>query len=435
MPPMTTPSYPPGDDPQFDLTRPASPYDLPSEQDYPTLPPPPVFQPQSTPSTVPAPDATPALPIATTARRGGPGRALAIIGVIVLLAAIGGGGVYLARSGGLHLAGLGNSSTTPGAITTANTYCAALKSANYTQAYATFAAALQAIIPAQTYASVSHDTDTQQGAVTNCTIGSASISGSSATIPVTLTRQQSGPAQLTWQLADQSGTWRFTASPEPSLLARVAVAMYCADLTSANYSAAFSLFAQPLQQELIASSDYTAGATDEDTAEGKATACGTTSVAMRPDGTALALLSVQRQQAESDSVPLAAATNAVPAIADTPDASIPSRAVGNAFCQDLIKKDYNSAFQLFTPAEQQNIGSASELGNYLNGAEILTGPITKCHGSTFTIDSSQMSGTLNGTLTTQNILGSADHAVVLATMEVVAMEWRINHVTVDGNSI
>lgn len=427
---MSTPSYP-GDDPQFDLTRPASvPYGLPGEQDYPPLPPPPIYQ----PPTFAGPDTTPALAPAVPTRRRGPGRALAILGVVVLLAALAGGGVLLAHSGKLHLAGIGSSST-PGAVAAANRYCAALKSANYTQAYATFAATLQALIPAQTYASVSHDIDTQQGAVTGCTLGNATISSTSATIPATITRQQGGQTQMTWQLALQAGAWRFTASPELSLLARVAVASYCADLTSANYSAAYSLFAQPLQQELIASSNYTAGANDEDSAIGKATACGTTSVTMHPDGTAQATLNVQRQQAETDTVPLAAATNALPAITDTPDASIPSRAVSDAFCHDLIRNDYNSAYQLFTPSAQQQVGSAQNLGSQVGNAEILTGPITKCHSKTFTLDSNQTSGMLTGTLTTQNILGSTDRNVVLTMVEVVAMEWRIDNATVDGISI
>jgi hypothetical protein len=429
MPPMTMPPYfPPGDGPQADLTR---PYALPGEQDYPPLPPPPVFAPQSTPMMFSGADATAGLPVRGTTQRRGPGRTLAILGAVVVVAALGGGGVYLARSGKLNVGG----SSTPAAVVAATTYCTALKSANYTQAYGQFDAALHAIISAQTYASVAKDIDTQQGAVSACTLGTATINGTSATIPATITRPQGGQIQATWQLAASGGAWRFTASPEPSLLARVAVAMYCADLTSANYSAAFTLFAQPLQQELISSNDYTTGANDEDSAAGKASACGTTSVVLHPDGTAVAQLSVQRQQVETDSVPVAAATNMLPAITDTPDASIPSRAVSNAFCHDLITNNENAAFQLFTPSAQQQIGSASNFSSQVSNAEILTGPITKCHSTTFSLDSTDMSGTLNGILTTQNILGATDRNVVLSMVEVIAMQWRIDNATVDGISI
>jgi len=361
------------------------------------------------------------------ARRRG-GRVAAVAVPVLALLGIGAGLLYAARHGGALPFG----STTPGALTAARGYCAAVQTGNYTQAYTYFAPTLQTTIPASVYPQLAHDLDTQQGPITSCAAGTANASGSSATVAATVKRQNSAAQQLSWTLGLSNGAWRFTQSPEPSLPARATAAAYCTDLMGANYSAAFALLAPAVQQELVAVADYTAAAIDTDTALGKATACATTGVDVAADGAATAHLRVTRKQAETDDVAVNSPTTGSALIDAAPDVSLPSRVTAYMFCQDLKAKDYNSAFTLLTPYAQQQTGSPDTLKQRIESAETFTGQISACHSQTFTLNSDKQSGTLTGQITTSALLGPLNLPVSLAFVEVTAGKWLINDYQIAG---
>jgi hypothetical protein len=404
---MTTHEYfpQPGDDTQPGLTVPV--FNTPYDPSPVPPPPPPILPPPAS-------------------RRGG--RIAAIAATVLVLLGIGAGLLYAAWHGGALPFG----NATPGALTAARDYCAAVQARNYARAYTYFAPALQSAIPASVYPQLAGDLDAQQGAITACTAGSANASGSSATVAATVKRQNSAAQQLTWTLGLSNGVWRFSQSPEPSLPARATAAAYCTDLTGANYSAAFTLFAPVVQQQLVAIADYTAAATDIDTALGRATACATTGVDVAADGSATAHLHVMRKQAETDDVAVAAPANNAALFAAAPDVSLPSRVTAYLFCQDLKAKDYNSAFNLLTPSAQQNVGSPDTLKQRIESAETLTGQISACHSQTFTLNSDQHSGTLTGQLTTSALLGPLNLPVTLKMAEVTAGKWLIDDYQIAG---
>lgn len=404
---MTTHEYFPlsNDDTQPGLTVPV--YNTPYDPALAPPPPPPLYQPPA---------------------RRGRGGMLAIGAVtVLLLLGIGGGLLYAAR----HAGSLPFGSTTPGAVVAARGYCAALQAGNYTQTYTYFAPALQTTIPAAVYPQIAKDIDAQQGTVTSCTAGTANVSGNSATVAATVKRQNSAAQSVAWTLGLSNGVWRFTQSPEPSLPARATVAAYCADLTAANYTAAFALFAPAVQQQLVAVADYTSAATDADTELGKATACATTGVDIAADGTATAHLRVMRKQAETDDVTVNSPTTGTALLDAAPDASLPARVTAYLFCQALIAQDYNSAFSLLTPSAQQNVGSADSLKQRIQSAETFTGPIAECHSQVFTLNSDKQSGALTGHIITKPLIGQLNLPVTLAFV-VTGGKWLIDDYQISG---
>ncbi len=407
---MSTQDYfpPPFDETQPDLTVPA--YGAPYPPAFIPSPPPPP------PGLYPSP----------RARSRGRGLLAALTVIAVLAIALVGGAFYLAKHPGLLP---GQSSAV---LQATQGYCVAVQSANYAQAYGYFGAGVQAQVPAQFYPQLAHELDAQQGRIVTCTTGGATINGDSATVTATLKRQQSDLLHLFWHLAYGGGAWRFAQSPEPSLPARATAANYCANLQAARYSAIYAGFTTSLQQQLISLVNYTAVTADIDAALGKATACTTSGVDVAADGSAVAHLSVMRKQPETDDVPVAAPTTGLALISGPPDASLLPRTVALLFCNDLKAKEYNSAFQFFTPAAQQAVGSPAALKSNLEAKEALVGPITSCHTQTFALNADKQSGTLNGQVTTKAFFGPLTFPTSLQMIEVASGQWKIDNATIAG---
>jgi hypothetical protein len=404
---MSTQEYfpPPFDDTQPDLTVPA--YNAP----YP-------------PMGIPAPPPPPGAYRPRTSRSRGPVVALTVIALLAV--GIVGGALYLSK----HAFLLPGASAD--ALSAAKGYCIAVQGANYSQAYSYFGAALQTQVPMQVYPQLARDVDAQLGRVTACTTGGATTNGADATVAATLKRQQVDPQQLTWHLTDASGAWRFAQSPEPSLPARATAANYCANLQGARYATIYATFPAALQQQLVSLADYTAVTKDIDAALGKATGCATTGADIAADGSAVAHLTVTRKQAETDDVSVAVPTTGLAPLAGPPDASLLPRTVALLFCNDLKAKDYNGAFQFFTPAAQQAVGSPDSLKQNIESKEILTGPITDCHSQTFALNADKQSGTLNGQLTTKALFGPLNFPTSLLMIEVASGQWKIDDATIAG---
>ncbi|MBA3826862.1 MAG: hypothetical protein H0X24_23585, partial [Ktedonobacterales bacterium] len=301
--------------------------------------------------------------------------------------------------------------------------------------YALWDAALGSTIGSADYAALSAELDAQTGTVTGCVTGKATTNGTTATVPVTLTRQGASAQTLTWHFTHASAGWRLSQYPDPSLAARATLRRYCVAVVGGQYSAAYGLFAPPLQQKLASADIYANVAGDADAADGKTTACATTSVDVAADGTATGHLTLTRKGTNQALVNLAAAATGMAAITTSPDISLPSRITARNFCAALVKKDYGTAFAQFTSSAQAAIGSASDFGSRVGAATTLTGDITGCRAGNFALNADNQSGTLSGQVTTHPFYGDLTHTTVLTMVASAPDTWLIDDATIDGVSL
>ncbi len=383
--------------------------------------------PMTSPYTPDGPPLAPPPPL--RARRGVVRAGVTAVSALALLAVMGGVAfVATHRAGGV--AGVNDS-----AATTAGSYCRAVQGANYAQGYALWDAALTASLASADYVALGKDLDAQAGTVSGCVVGKATTSGTTATVPVTLTRQTAGAQTLTWHLSRGAAGWRISEYPEPSLAARATLRRYCAAVVGGQYGAAYALLAPTVQGHLGSSDTYASVAGEVDAAAGKANGCTTTGVDTAADGTATGHLTLSRNAGDDETVTLAAATTGMAAITASPDVSLLSRITARTFCAALVKKDYNTAFAQFTPSAQAAIGSASAFGDSVGTATRLTGDISGCHAGDFALNADNQSGTLSGKVTTHAFYGDLTHGTVLTMVATAPDAWLIDDATIDGQSL
>jgi hypothetical protein len=121
-------------------------------------------------------------------------------------------------------------------------YCQAIKAHNYTQAYSYFASALQSAVPRAAYAPAAQQVDAVQGSVTACSFGKTTITGTTATLPATVTRQQAGRQSYTWQFTQANGIWQLSQPPDAALVPFSLALRYCQAMGTAQLDSAYALF-------------------------------------------------------------------------------------------------------------------------------------------------------------------------------------------------
>ena len=137
-----------------------------------------------------------------------------------------------------------------GAVVVATAFCQAEKNREYVRAYGYFADAVQSAVPPDAYSLVSQGVDDRQGKITDCTVTTANISkdGNSAIVHSTLTRQVNGKKLIDLSLAKVNGTWKINQAPDVAIPALATPFLFCRDITTLQYNAAYMLLTPTLQQ-------------------------------------------------------------------------------------------------------------------------------------------------------------------------------------------
>lgn len=160
----------------------------------------------------------------------------------------------VALLGGLIIAAIKQFTPTPSPQDAAQGYCQAIKAHHYTQAYGYFASALQTALPRAAYVPAAQQVDAVRGSVTACSFGKTTTTGTTATVPATVTRQQTGKQQYTWQFAQQNGAWYLTQAPDEAVVPFSLALRYCQALATAQLDTAYALF-DANEQATVGSSD------------------------------------------------------------------------------------------------------------------------------------------------------------------------------------
>lgn len=214
------------------------------------------------PSSYTFPDETvPDLPVVATmtpppptSGASGPLRLVLIAVGAVLAAVIVLGGVLLLS----HRGGLSLGSPTPGSLTAANSYCAALKSQDYTKAYSLYSSGTQSLVPQESFAPVAQLIDTRSGKVTACTADKATVAkdGKSAVVTGSLTRGTTTASKFSWQWSVTSaGTWQLSQVPDVTLIPLMTGYRFCGYLKAQQYDEAYGLLSANFQKGVGSADD------------------------------------------------------------------------------------------------------------------------------------------------------------------------------------
>lgn len=190
---------------------------------------------------------------------------------------------------------------------------------------------------------------------------------------------------------------------------------FCDDLKAQKYPDAYSLLSSGYQAR-VTSADFAAIGQLHDQLDGKVKDCGLAAIQgsgfslnLNPQSTSINA-QITRKQTYSGAVSLVKQNGSwkIDALADSLQGSdVGALATGAAFCKALASKDYTTAYGMFTPAYQRQIGSVDK---YVNGLKQVFGDgqfqITGCDPNiaTYSVtpqgDSAAVSGALNIKVTT-----------------------------------
>ncbi len=103
-------------------------------------------------------------------------------------------------------------------------------------------------VSAAAYVASMHALDNQFGTVTQCAAGSVQQNGTTATLPVTLTRQHAGAQTSTLQLTQAGTAWAIAVAPDAGTLPLATVYQFCQHLQRADYGSAYQGLSAGFQQ-------------------------------------------------------------------------------------------------------------------------------------------------------------------------------------------
>lgn len=296
---------------------------------------------------------------APPARKSRKGLWIALAAVVVLLAVVGSGAVVVVTQLGAPAAA-------------AVQFCNTLKTQNYGAAYDMFSTSLRQQVSEPDFTQGAHTLDTVQGTVTACgqsTASSAysySFGASTATVQTDVTRGTAGTLHGLLHLKQENGTWRVdrvdTSLLGVNLNALKTLGTFCEGLKAQNYTATYAMLVTVTQDE-VSQSAFTTQGQIHDQIDGNVTTCAVTGIPpgnsdSQDDlmvGITRSKLSTQTGQVELSFEDGGWRVNVEDANLFGSD--LGPLTVGNQFCADLKKGDYNGAYSLLSNDLKSAIGS------------------------------------------------------------------------------
>lgn len=186
----------------------------------------------------------------------GNGRRLAlIVGTILALLAL------VTAALAFALPRLAQRSAPPDPLVVARAYCTSLTHQDGASAWSLFTPSLQTLLfDTRTYTAVAGVIDAQGGTATTCAPAPPILSkdGSSADVPLVVTRARNGEGQIDLHLTRAGNSWRIAQAPDLALLPFTTEYVLCLDLraTPPDAQAAFRLFSTRLQHTAGSPADF-----------------------------------------------------------------------------------------------------------------------------------------------------------------------------------
>lgn len=242
-------------------------------------------------------------------------------------------------------------------------FCADLAAQRYSAAYGHLAQPLRMATTATQYADQMRLLDTIEGRGVACALAantpvSATPFHSAAAVQVLMARQGTSTLRGAIHLVDEDGVWRVRAL-DTALLgvspgAVQAASDFCAALRAKRYATAYSFINAPVSG-VGGTADFVAATALWDQVEGLTTGCAVVH-ASQPNDDTVAHITLHLTRGTSERLGAITLTHTLGAwTISAIDQVLLGRdpgpfALGSAFCQDLVNRDFHAAFLLFSDA-------------------------------------------------------------------------------------
>lgn len=329
-------------------------------------------------------------------------------------------------------------------VSASQAFCKDLQQQQYGPAYDLLDARLRQTYTRAQFTAANAALDTAEGRVLACTKSGAATAdhfiyvNSTATVPLTITRERQGTLTGSLRLLRQNGDWQIEAIDLPLLgvdLGAVDTTLdYCAALRANHFSAAYALLTSS-QQKQTTVADYAATQTMHTRVDGSVSQC--LVVAVNPGNTASAAslqVSITRAVLGQRSGALrltreAAGWRINQAAAALTGTNITPLITGNSFCADIAHGDLAHAYSLTSSSYQQQ-NSASGFRTLFDPGSDFTFGGCQPYVKSYTVAASSASYALTLALAPVDPARSAASVALTLTFVYENNAWKIDQIAI-----